>query len=85
MPPELTSAAVFLFVVYEPPPQHGHWQMSGVSPCPGTEPGPPKWSALNLTTRPPGLAPKGFIYTSFIARDLSLCLWAISYQMGPYI
>ena len=30
--------------------------MSGVGLCPGTEPGLPKWRALNLTTRPPGLA-----------------------------
>ena len=26
--------------------------MSGVGPCPGAEPRPPKWSTLNLTTRP---------------------------------
>ena len=27
---------------------------SGVGLCLGTKPGPPKWRALNLTTRPPG-------------------------------
>ena len=26
----------------------------GVGPCPGSEPRPPKWIELNLTTRPPG-------------------------------
>ena len=41
----------------ELPLQHGHWQMSGVGPSPGTKAGSPKWSAPNLTTRKPGLTP----------------------------
>ena len=32
--------------------------MSGVGPYLGTEARPPKWSALNLTTRPRGWPPK---------------------------
>ena len=33
------------------------WLMSGVGPHPGTEPGLPKWSVPNLTTRPWGWPP----------------------------
>ena len=36
--------------------------MSGVGLSPGIEPGPLKWTVLNLTTRPPGLALKDFIF-----------------------
>ena len=54
--PELTSAVNLPLCVCDPPPQHGHRQMSGAGPHLGTEPGPPKQSTPNLTTRPPGLA-----------------------------
>ena len=54
--PELTSTANLPLFVCEPPPHYGHWQMSGAGPYPGNEPGPPKWGALNLITRPLGLA-----------------------------
>ena len=49
--PKLTSVASLpLFCTWAWPP------MSGVGPCLGNELGPPKWSALYLTTRPLGLA-----------------------------
>ena len=36
--PELTSVANLPLLVCESLPQRGHWQMSGVGPCPGTKP-----------------------------------------------
>ena len=51
------SFSLFFFVC-ELPAQHGHWQWSGVGLHPGTKPRLPKWSTVNLTTGPPGLAPK---------------------------
>ena len=54
--PELTSIANLPLFVCELPPQHSHWQTSGVDPRPGIEPRPLKWSVPNLTTRPLGLA-----------------------------
>ena len=58
---ELISMAVFLyFLVCGPPAQHSRKQRSvGLHlrcSCTGTEPGPPKWSVVNLTTRSLGLA-----------------------------
>ena len=46
--------------------------MSGVGPRPGTGAGPPKQTALNLTTRPPGLT----LHISFI-------IWLNGRQLGP--
>ena len=54
--PELISASDLSLFVCELPPKHGHRQMSGVGPCPGTEPRPTKQSVPNLTSRSLGLA-----------------------------
>ena len=54
--PELTSPCNLSLFICEPPPQHGHWQMSGVGPWPGAKPEPPNWSVPNLTTWQPGSA-----------------------------
>ena len=64
--PELTSVANLPHFLCELLPQQGHLQTSGVGLRPGTVPGPPKWSALNLTTRPPGLAQNGVLISVFL-------------------
>ena len=54
--PELTSIANLPLFVCELQPQHSHGQTSGVGLHPGSKPGAPQWSVLNLTTKPTGLA-----------------------------
>ena len=54
--PELASTVNLPLFVCEPPSQHGPWQTRHAGLHLGTEPGQPKQSTPNLTTRPLGLA-----------------------------
>ena len=59
---EPASVLTFLyFLVFGPPAHHGH-QKRRVGPCLGNKSRLPKWNMLNLTTRPPGLAPTWYLF-----------------------
>ena len=52
--------------------------MSGIGLRLGTEPGPPKWSVLNLTTRQPGLA----LYVQILLWEAIRFLSGSSHEKG---
>ena len=73
--PKLTSIANLPLFICQLPPQHSHWQMSGVIPCSGTEPRPPKWNVLNFNhfNQPLGPAPSYSLLTHLFTDEETMC------------
>ena len=80
---ELTSVPTFLYFVCGLPPQPGPL-MSGVGPCPGTEPGPLKWSSLNLTTRP-WVWPISNCFEDVTRDVIEVSLWSLDFLAAPLV